>query len=283
MTIEPIGYRLRKRVVQNLSKPIPDGDQHDRINETEWDVLLVLDACRYDTFSEVCAWPCQPVKSPGSSTPEWLRKAKGTGIFDETTVVTANGQYEKFDVGPDEIVRLYESEWRSDLGNIPPEPVLDEVGQRAGGGPVIGHVLPPHGPYIATVGDGWWPCLPDVEEWRKDDNENGWPQGKYSPQITMAAGLVDGRMAKRAYRASVESTWDVCSEYVASWIDDGLTVVVTSDHGELFGSIEDFGLYAHPSNIKVPNAVTVPWAEFGRTTDAVAASVEEQLEHLGYA
>ncbi|MFB6295104.1 MAG: hypothetical protein ABEI97_05055, partial [Candidatus Nanohaloarchaea archaeon] len=46
------------------------------VTAEEWDMLIVLDACRYDTFKELNTIPgeLKKVKSRATSTPQWLER-----------------------------------------------------------------------------------------------------------------------------------------------------------------------------------------------------------------
>ena len=59
---------------------------------------------------------------------------------------------------------------------------------------------------------------------------------------------------------------------------------MTADHGEAFGGIREFGLYAHPYQCHIPALTHVPLAKFsaGSAPDRTPETPEEQLEALGY-
>jgi hypothetical protein len=90
---EPLSYRIRKFAVQQASRFIPRGDQHEQLKELDWDVMLVLDACRFDVFNEIVEWPVKRMRSPASKTSEWLTAAEESGLFEETTIVAGNANY----------------------------------------------------------------------------------------------------------------------------------------------------------------------------------------------
>ncbi|WP_411968552.1 hypothetical protein [Haloferax sp. YSSS75] len=69
---------------------------------------------------------------------------------------------------------------------------------------------------------------------------------------------------------------------------DAETVVITADHGELFG---EWGMYGHSSGSLMPQLRRVPWVETTATDSGThepksftrqERSVEENLESLGY-
>lgn len=287
MTKESFGYRSRKWLCQQASRFVPSGGQQKHLKSMEWDVLIVLDACRYDVFDNVADWPVRRARSPASKTSEWLEAAEESGLFENTTIVAGNANYtyDRWDLRAREIKNVFQDHWDSKLGIVPPEPVLESVDESlddgGGGKPVVGHVLPPHGPYIARVDDLWLPVFPDVNVWKRGPE---FAEEGISPQVAMATGVIDPDEAWDAYRASVKSVWQVCRPYIADWVRDGHRVVVTSDHGEVFGRLSEAGLYAHPYRCYLPALVDVPIATFapGREPRREPETPDEHLAALGY-
>jgi hypothetical protein len=276
---------MRKFAVQQASRFLPRGDQHHQLKDLDWDIMLVLDACRFDVFNEVVEWPVKRVRSPASKTAEWIAVAEESGLFEGTTIVAGNANYtsDQWDLGELKIIDVFANNWDEKLGIVPPEPVLDATDEqiKAGNSPVVGHILPPHGPYIGRVADEWFPAFPDTQIWKRGP---GTLEELISPQVAMATGVIDADEAWQAYRASVSGTWEVCQPYIARWVRDGNKVLVTADHGEAFGGIREFGLYAHPHQCHIPALTHVPLARFsaGSVPDKVPETPEEQLEALGY-
>jgi len=285
-TAEPLAYRARKWALQRLTAATRRPDQHQRLDALDWDVLVVMDACRYDTLSDVTHWPVEACRSPGSATGHWLGECEKSGVLAGAHVATGNVNYANFDVGAAAVEDVWRDHWDDRLGNVLPEPVLDAADDFLADGarPVVAHLLPPHAPYVARVGETWLPAFPDVDVWRRNPaRETG---DKLSPQVAMASGHVDMDRAIAGYRASVESTWNVVTEYVGDWVADDLTVVVTADHGETFGRWRDWALYGHPNRVHVRPLVEVPWVVFEQAAPVsqaeTAEGVEEKLEALGY-
>lgn len=284
MTTEPLTYRAWKAVLRGLTSVRAGGDQHERLNRIDWDVLLVLDACRWDALQRVTDWPIGSCTSPATTTDTWLAAASESRILEGTTVASSNSIYAEHDLGMCDLHRLWETEWVDRLGNIPPEPILERLDEFVADGrlPAVGHVGPPHAPYIARIDGEWLPVFPEITEWHWDPSREEFDQ--VSQQEAMAAGVVDLDRAARGYRASVRSVWEVANEYVARWVRQGLTAVVTADHGETFGRPRDFWLVEHPEGCYVPPLTTVPFAVFrdGERRGASPETVEETLESMGY-
>jgi len=286
MTLEPLAYRARKWALQRVTQPLKQPDQHDRLAETDWDVLVVLDACRYDALSRVTHWPVESCRSPGTATGQWLRACERSGVLEDSYVATGNVNYANWDVGAAEIEHVWRDHWSDHLGNVLPEPVLDAADDFLADGsrPVVAHILPPHAPYVAKVGNSWIPAFPDTDVWRRNPDRDD--EDKLSPQVAMASGQVDMDRAIDGYRASVEATWNTVVDYVSEWVADDITVIVTADHGETFGRLRDWGMYGHPNKVHVGPLTKVPWIVFESAApideNESATGVQEKLEALGY-
>lgn len=284
MTAEPLHYRARKWLIQHATERLGRGGQHERLNDEEWDVAVVLDACRWDVLQQVTSWPVEAAYSPGSATPQWLAIAEETRILEDTYIASANVQYDARSLGEAELHKLWETDWNARLGTVLPGPVLSKADSLLGAGkrPVVAHLLPPHAPYVAKVDDTWLPAFPETDIWRRAPTES--QEEKLSPQVAMASGHIDLTRARQAYRASVESTFEVVSSYISRWADDDLTVILTADHGETFGGLRELGLCGHPNRCHIDPLVKVPYERFKQAppVDTGAETVEEKLAALGY-
>lgn len=285
MSDEPFLYRARKWLLQNLSTVWKRPNQHDRLEGTDWDVLVVMDACRRDVLQSITHWPIDSCRSPGTATGQWLEECENSDVLEDSYVATGNVNYANFDVGAADIDHVWQDHWSDRLGNVCPEPVLDaandfiENGQR----PVVAHLLPPHAPYIGKTGDTWLPSFPDTDVWRRNPDRDN--EDKMSPQVAMASGEIDLERAVAGYYASVESTWNVVTDYVGQWLENDLTVVVTADHGETWGRLRDWTMYGHPNGVHIRPLTEVPWVVFEQATPSASEApedVEGKLEALGY-
>lgn len=278
---EQIGYRTRKWATQQLSSR-RNADQFARLHAVDWDILVVLDACRADVLRDTASWPVQTAVSPASCTPEWLRAIASCELFADTHILSGNPQYEKVGVkyGCKTLEPFWETHWESTLQTTLPEPMLnrvDEVIDDATGG-VVAHLQQPHWPYVAKLGGEWMLACDKLGPWSVSDGDTA------SLQVAMQRGLIDIEKAKQAYKASIRSVWKTLSEYLSQWVDQGHTIVVTADHGETFGRFREFGFYEHPCGCHVPPLVNVPWIELRPPKKTQAdKTVENRLRALGYA
>lgn len=276
---EQLSYRLRKWLLQRTTS-MAGADQHRRIADGDWDVLLVLDACRLDTCRDAVDWPVQEVTTPASCTPDWLAAAAARDLFAGTTLLTANPQYDKFEFGAETVEHFWESHWDDRRQTVLPEPLIERVSEKlSGDAPVVAHFQQPHWPYVARIDESWELAYPDLGPWQDGREEIA------GMQVAMARGKIDVERAYRAYRASVRSIWRTLLPAIESWVADGNTVVVTADHGEVFGRLGDATMYEHPCKVGIRPLTAVPWVEFelSRAQEADDGTVQDRLEALGYA
>jgi hypothetical protein len=285
MTVEHFPYRAKKWAIQQITKYTKRPNQHQRLSETDFDALVILDACRWDVLDDVTEWPFDKARSPASQTAQWLRIAEETGIFTDAYIVSGQGQYEGRSLGEASLDKIWEDEYDQRLQTVLPTPVLEHAEERLYNGdtPTAIHLVPPHAPYIAKVGEEWHLTEPSVNIWKRPSEGN--EDGEFlSPQVAMARGHVDIPRARNGYKASVRSVWEVVEEYVGQWVSDGHTVVVTADHGEALGRLRELGLYAHPSKCHIRPLTQVPFEVFapGENPHSTPETTEEKLAALGY-
>jgi hypothetical protein len=136
------------------------------VNGSEWDYLIVLDACRYDYFEkhydDFLEGNLEKKRSRGTQTPEWLRKTFTSRY--NYTYIAANPYVNSLNVpisqaggGSDwnptskftEIIDAWVEDWSDEHNTVPPEEMTDTAIQEAGDGKSIIHYLQPHRPYIS--------------------------------------------------------------------------------------------------------------------------------------
>lgn len=278
--IERLDYRVRKKIFQHLTTN-KNHRQFDRLQNTDWDLLVVLDACRADTLRLVVDWPVESITSPASCTPEWLQAIAEYGIFNGCHVLSGNPQYERVNspLGTETIEPYWESSWDERLQTTLPEPILDRADEliESTSRGIVAHLQQPHWPYIAQLGGTWELAYDNLGPWKLKNEEIT------SVQVAMQRGLINMEQAISAYKASVASIWNVLADYIGDWIKKEHTVVITADHGELFGRFREFGFYEHPCKCHLSPLITVPWIEFHpQKNNSVVKSVEDRLRALGY-
>jgi len=219
--------------------------QKDLIYNTDWDLLIVIDDCRFDYFKEV-NWlrgTLQPVWSEGSSTAVWFSRTFDRPIgasivsghpffspvnprklsfnaFNSTHYVRRGMPIKKRGIE----MGLCPAEYNTDLALG-----LDE--ER-----LIIHYSQPHFPAL------------------------GEPKLLYSGRMIyrmVKRGELDMDFVKEAYKGNIRYVLREAERLIRKRNTDG-KVIVTSDHGELFG---EYGLYSHPPHMICRELRVIPWLE----------------------
>jgi hypothetical protein len=275
----------------------PDGTG---VMDEDWDTLVILDACRYDTFAALSDLPgdLERRETRGSTTDEFMRANFGTGDFRDTVYVTASPSVHVTEgVAPQfhAIVSLWNDEWDPDLRTVRPEVVTAaaiEANERHPEKRLLVHYLQPHYPFIGPTGREHfdYTAIDDPESEESELDEKFWDT------VGTRINDVPERIVREAYRENLEVTLPHVRELLETV--DGLTVV-TADHGEMLNDRAfpiPNRLYGHPAGLYTPELVEVPWHTYrngsrrrivagdrAADVDADAETVRERLQDLGYA
>lgn len=280
----------------------------ENVYESDWDLLVVLDACRVDTLREVAdeyefidgvdsRW------SVGSQSAEWLAATFTDDWREEvarTTYVSGNGYTESvfvdgsrppannaipvdlssWSVVDEDAFRSHVKVWEHDhderYGSVLPAAITDHTIRAAREGDadrIVAHYTQPHLPY---VGDAYREGRDPTELERR-----GYEL------------LEEGSAAREAVYEAYRETLRWVLDDVADLLEnvDAETVVITADHGEAFG---EWHAYGHPEGFPHPAVKKVPWVETTATDErtrepaelsdepSVSTAVEDHLRDLGY-
>lgn len=259
------------------------------IYEREWDLLIVLDACRLDLLREVkdeydFIEGVGELTSVDTMTHPWMEKTFGERFrseMAETAYVCGSPFSEQlleasdFDV----LDETWLDGWDAELGTLPPRPVTDrgiQIARESDPERLILHYLQPHHPFIPH---------PDLDPGQSIDEFNE------EPWRDIWARLRHGEVSR-------ETVWDAYRDNLRHVLDDVAIllenvdadrVVITSDHGNAFG---EWGVYGHPMHVPLSCLRVVPWVETTATdhethepaehATEVDAKVSERLQQLGY-
>lgn len=256
----------------------PDGVD---IFDEDWDNLVLLDACRYDTFENVADLPGELDyrTSRGSTSTEFIRGNFTDKTLHDVVYVSANRFYAKMrdDIDSDVHDFVPVELDAPDVASSMPSTVTDRALETAEQYPnkrLIVHYLQPHQPYLSP---------------ESQHLENG--SHIYD---TIAKNEMSKSEIVEAYRDNLRFVLDEVERLLATL--QGKTVI-SADHGELFGErqrpipMRDYG---HPEGVYVEELVKVPWhtssngprknivsEQPSKKTD-VTGEVDEQLRNLGY-
>jgi len=264
------------------------------IYEHDWDVFVVLDACRADLMAEVTDEyefvDTQTTYSPASSSGEWIQKNFVHGGYDEemrrTDYVTAN-PYSDRHLDPEDCALLDEV-WRyafdEEIRTIPAESVTDRaIAAHRERDPeyMVVHYMQPHHPFVNDPLDRGLP----LNRFGETPWDDVWDK--------LRKGHVDRDEVWRGYKNNLRYVLDHVETLVESI--DADRVLISADHGNLLG---EFGLYAHPTRVPIPALKRVPLCATSATDtgeyepadvregetrrDSESITVEEKLQNLGY-
>ncbi|MES3518011.1 MAG: hypothetical protein PPP58_10140 [Natronomonas sp.] len=273
----------------------------------DWDNLLLLDACRYDTFEAVndITGDLRSVVSRGSTSYEFMRKNFADRELHDTVYVTGNGNTER--IADDvffKIVKTYDRHERRYRGWMPDHirEVAAEAHEAHPDKRLVVHFMQPHTPYIGPKADRIRGQLRDEHgmEFEKMNVMHGSdaddPDLSFS-QLRNAAE--DGYITDDVLYDLYVENLEIVLEEVERLLEelDGRSVVST-DHGELLGDPDGWFVpkrYGHPGNVYTPELRVVPWLEVDggerretvseppvETTDVPEEAIEENLRALGY-
>lgn len=302
--VPPFILRYIKRSILNLYYDYDS--KQTNIYERDWDLLIILDACRVDTIEEVSdEYEFLPesipyITSVAGGSPKWLANTFSKEWISEinrTAYLSANPHTRRVlgetmdglftEVGGPEdrlsdfehFAPIWETHWDEDLETVPARAVTDYLIEFYRSQPserTVAHYMQPHFPSIPDpIGEGM-----DIE------NDAHWNSNDVWTLIKNGDISVDD-----AYESYVQNLRYVLDdiEVVLSNVD-AEKVIITADHGNAFG---EWGEYGHGKSC-VGATRNVPWIEVSATDSNTyipesneapsneSVSVEEKLQALGY-
>jgi len=260
----------KKKIIQRVLLPLffrnNDGIY---ILEEEWDNLIILDACRFDSFKkEIKNWQIEGRLeyriSRATNTPLFLienfRDKRFESKCKNIVYVTANpyvnthlkGKFYK-------IIPVWDFGWDEKLRTVPPSPVYEtalEAVEKYQGKQFIIHFMQPHYPFIKLkISDTSFIRLREkaLSGTSKTSGVNVWDllaKGKIS-----ISKVISGYMEN--LRIAMPYVEKLCNTLPGK-------TIITSDHGEAFGEkihpLIPLRIYGHPyGQIRIESLVKVPW------------------------
>jgi len=262
------------------------------IYSEDWDVLIILDACRTDTLQDATSEPEYDIfdvkdarYSVGSHSKQWMERTFVDEYSDEMTETTyINGNpHSELCLNDDDfgaLVDVWKSNWEESLGTVPPEPITDhaiKAGRTHSPERMIVHYMQPHFPSIP------YPELDsgmDINRFGSKWKGNIWDR--------LRKGAVEKELVKKAFEDNLRYVLDDVKRLLDNV--DADSVVVTSDHGTAFG---EHGFYGHQPTVINP-VRRVPWFEtsgedlceyeptLSETSESKEEDLEARLRALGY-
>lgn len=253
------------------------------IFDRDWDTLVILDACRYDTFAERASLSgdLSKVTSRGAATPEFVKANFAGRNLHDTVYVSRNTWFLKLrDELNADLHAFYHPEGRS------VEPTTENALTAAEKHPnkrLIVHYLPPHHPFVGPTADEHFP--------EYDDQSTD-----LFARIQRGDIDVSDDLLRQAYAENLDRVLPEVERLLDEL--DGKTVI-TADHGELLGDVTapvPVADYGHHIGLYVDELVKVPWLEVNSDSRREVVSdppvgaddgleneaVDERLRDLGY-
>jgi hypothetical protein len=241
------------------------GSGGEPVVERDWDNLIILDACRADTFSRRATLPGETDERTcvAATTDEFVRTNFREKTFHDTVYVTANP---RVDVNATvdsfhAIVDVWEDGWDERVQTVRPERMTEAVLATADDYPnkrIIAHYVQPHAPFVGPTAEE----IP-AHSTQSDHRElarGGEPSGEVANVWQLLdRGEVSHETVVAAYEENVELAIRETERLLSSLT--GRTAV-TADHATLLGERVPplfARTYGHPVGIYPPALVTVPW------------------------
>jgi hypothetical protein len=173
------------------------------VNGSDWDYLIVLDACRYDYFREnyedFLEGELLKKRTKGTSTPEWLRKTftsrynykyvsanpycNGKGVSHQDQMPGYEEDWNAVNKFT-EIIDSWEKDWDEEENTVRPEDITDTALEEDNGGKMIVHYIQPHRPYIS--------CPVKSKPWDDHERVGSLAEGEdYEKETTLKRDLIE--------------------------------------------------------------------------------------------
>lgn len=216
------------------------------LEENRWNTLIILDACRFDTFQKLNSLPGSLEKkiSAGSDTAEWLienfcgRELPDIVYISATPVVSHTIKRRFVNGYPFRIEKVWKNGgWSKKLNTTHPSAITDRAKKIREENPnkrLIVHYSQPHHTYIRS--DGEKVLFTNGTTWEFIRKHGANPEEVYN-----------------AY----EETFRFGFNYVLDLVEYlNERIIISADHGEAFG---ECGIYGHPFGVHIKPLIEIPW------------------------
>lgn len=279
-------------------RPLLD-NEHEYVLDKEWDVLIILDACRVDALEAVADEyeflpepPHDKIWSADSYSEGWLEEnftgkqaLKHRKRIQSLAHITGNPFTEIFDWDEFGILdEVWRYGWDDENGYMPPKPITDRAihhHRKHSPDQMLVHYMQPHAPFVGEKSTDYQVSV----EHFSDSVET-------VEQRTPWELLRDGKLTEDEVWEAYLDTLRLALDSVETLLENisADTVVISADHGNGMG---EWGIYGHPRKTPTASVRQVPWVKTSATdteeyspeeydTDEIDDLREEQLQSLGY-
>jgi len=231
----------------------------DDFIEQDWDNLIILDACRFDWFTEMNEIEGNLMSkiSKGSESWEFMQENFVGKSLHDTVYVTANPWSTNIPDGTFHAVfHLHESHWSEEQQTVLPKDAIEQTIRIQEDFPkkrLISHFMQPHYPFIGSgiSGIDIGGVFNDSET--PNDTVNPWTvlnhKGEHAEKVISSY--------KENHKVAIDSARRLVADLPGK-------TVVTADHANLVGE-STFSLpkrmFGHPHGLRKHDLIMVPWLE----------------------
>ena len=243
------------------------------VTDEDWDVLIILDACRYDFFKRynILDGKLEKRISRGTSTPNFLEENFKGKHFDDIVYVTGNPFVDLLVRDSFyKVIPVWKVAWNNKFNTVLPKDMSKFAWYTIKKYPdkrIIVHYMQPHYPYLKYTHKEAWKEL-SMKELRNGALKGVRTSGKLPvrifPPAIYGAPIYKDYPVKKQIDGYTDNLKIVLTE-VKKLIDniDGKKIVISADHGESFGNfmhpLIPIRVYGHVGRIRSSVLKTVPW------------------------
>ncbi|MCQ4333127.1 hypothetical protein KM295_06420 [Natronomonas sp. F2-12] len=313
--LNPLFNRVRK-VNRNLNSLIFswNHDYGTNIFSKDWDNLIILDSCRYDTLKSITNKnKSSSIISRGSSSYEFVKNNFEKQLHD-TIYITTNPHIEKIEKNEFFIIKKIYDEYEDSFNINERRTMLDNLRKESQrmvhenpNKKLIIHSMIPHAPYISSEAENLRKKLSEEKNITFVNSKGGRgantqekaknktnPNKFYSLLGAAKNGYISDNRLYEIYKQEVKTGFN-WGEKLANELDG--KSIITADHGELLGErllpllAKEYG---HHCNIYCEELRKVPWVVYPSDnrrniiasepvdTQHTQTNIEENLKALGY-
>lgn len=239
----------------------------DCIFQYDWDICIILDACRYDLLMSVkdeFDWIRNVEKkhSIASESQKWMKR---TFLFEDLSnidYICGNPLSEKVGIkecGFNHVYEIWQDYWNDEYGTIMPKYITNQIKGKmiSSDKRILAHYMQPHYPFVKGSLIG--PKM-SAGPTKHDEIYNIWDL------------LEKGEYTYKEVWEGYKHNLRVVLEYVGIIVKHtDRQILITSDHGNGLG---ENGIYGHPKNCKSKEVREIP--------HIMINSVDDKLRDLGY-
>lgn len=236
----------------------------------DWDVLIILDACRYDLFCKYLGKECSYIISVGSKTGEWFKNTFRERRVEDIVYVSGNPWISKYFVKKlfgsipfYHLEEVWKYGWDERIGTTLPSEVTRasiKLVNRYPSKRFIIHYLQPHHPFVKLRFRGVYPFVKlNFKKIHNEDIYRWWRKGvAKSVWYFFEQGMISKEKILDAYYYNLIWVMNEVKKLGKILKMKKQQTFITSDHGNHLG---ENNIYAHLKGLRTEELVKVPWID----------------------